>query len=181
VAPGDMRKKFYDLIENETENAWNQKKACIDIKLNSLEDKKIIEKLYQASKAGVKIRIIVRGICCLVPGIKEISENIQVISIIDRFLEHARIYIFHNGGKEKYYLASADWMRRNLSRRIEVGFPIYDYILKKQIKKIFEIQWRDNVKARRIDKSQVNQYVDADSEIKTRSQVAIYEYLKNKM
>ena len=181
VAPRNMRRKFNDLIEKETENARNQKEARIDIKLNSLEDKKIIEKLYQASEAGVKIRIIVRGICCLVPGIKDISENIEVISIIDKFLEHARIYIFHNGGSEKYYLASADWMQRNLSRRIEVGFPIYDQRIKEQIKKIFEIQWQDNVKARLIDRSQMNRYVDVGSKTKIRSQMAIYQYLKNEM
>ncbi len=181
VAPKSMRDKFYDLIDKENENARQQKEARIDIKLNSLEDKKIIEKLYHASMAGVKIRIIVRGICCLVPGIKNLSENIEAISIIDRFLEHPRIYIFYNGGREKYYLASADWMRRNLSRRIEVGFPLYDKKIQEQVRQIFEIQWQDNLKARRVDESQTNKYVDSESTLKIRSQMAIYEYLKKEV
>jgi polyphosphate kinase len=178
VAPFTMRDKFYEMIEIETENARLGKEARIDVKLNSLEDKKIIEKLYQASIAGVKIRIIVRGICCLVPGIKNMSENIEVISILDRFLEHARIYIFHNKGKEKFYLASADWMRRNLSRRIEVAFPIYDANAKLIIREIFELQWRDNQKARQIDEYQQNNYIKKESESPLRSQMAIYELLR---
>ena len=107
----------------------------------------MIKKLYEASQAGVKIRIIVRGICCLVPGIEGMSENISVISIVDRFLEHARIYVFHNAGEELVYVASADWMKRNLSRRIEVAFPVYDKKIKTQLLKQLEIQWNDNTKA----------------------------------
>jgi len=108
VAPFIMRKKFYELIDHEIANAENGNTARIDLKLNSLEDNNIIEKLYQASQAGVRVRIIVRGICCLVPGIKDLSENIEVISILDRYLEHTRIYIFYNSSREKYYLGIAD-------------------------------------------------------------------------
>jgi polyphosphate kinase len=179
VAPFVMRKKFYKLIDVEINNAKNGKKALIDLKMNSLEDKKIIERLYQASQAGVKIRLIVRGICCLIPGIKNMSDNIEVISIVDRYLEHTRIFIFHNNGKERYYLASADWMRRNLSRRIEIAFPIYDAKIKKTLRSIYEIQWRDNQKARIIDKSQKNEYRKDDSDKIRRSQMDTYKFLKN--
>jgi polyphosphate kinase len=181
VAPFVMRTKFYELIDNEIVNAKNGKAAFIDLKMNSIEDKKIIEKLYQASQAGVKIRIIVRGICCLVPGITNLSENIEIRTIIDRFLEHTRIFIFHNNGKKKLYLASADWMRRNLSRRIEVAFPLYDELVKKTISSIFEIQWKDNQKAREIDKLQKNDYVKTELKMKVRSQIASYEFLKNQI
>jgi polyphosphate kinase len=181
VAPFIMRNKFYELINNEIANAENGNTARIDLKLNSLEDKKIIEKLYQASQAGVKVRIIVRGICCLVPGINDLSDNIEVISILDRYLEHTRIIIFYNNGREKYYLASADWMRRNLSRRIEVAFPLYDTNIKNTIRSIFEIQWKDNLKARQIDRLQKNEYRKDSSEKKLRSQVETYEFLKNQL
>ena len=135
--------------------------------------------VYQASNAGVKIRIIVRGICCLLPGVKNMSENIRIISIVDRFLEHARVLIFHNQGRETYFLASADWMRRNLSRRIEVVFPIYDKNIKSKLRNIFELQWQDNLKARRIDYIQQNEYVEKNPEKPARSQIEIYEYLKS--
>jgi polyphosphate kinase len=179
VAPFVMRTKFYELIDNEIANAKNGEAAFIDLKMNSLEDKNIIEKLYQASQAGVKIRIVVRGICCLIPGIINMSENIEIRTIIDRFLEHTRIFIFHNNGREKFYLASADWMRRNLSRRIEVAFPLYDVSAKKTIRSIFEIQWNENQKAREIDRFQKNDYVKTESKSKVRSQIASYEFLKN--
>ena len=181
VAPFNMRENFNGLIEQEIDNALQGKEAFIDIKLNSLEDKKIIRKLYKASKAGVKIRIIVRGICCLVPGIKNISENIEIISIIDRYLEHARMYIFYNRGQKNIYLASADWMRRNLSRRIEVAFPIYDKDLKEKLVHIFNLQWQDNMKARTIDPLQQNNYKDKNTEDGLRSQLETYEYLKSEL
>ena len=177
VAPFVMRTKFYKLIDTEINNAKNGKKAALDLKMNSLEDRKIIEKLYEASQAGVKIRIIVRGICCLIPGIKRLSENIEIISIVDRFLEHTRIYIFHNSGREKFYLASADWMRRNLSRRIEVAFPIYATSIKNTLRSIFEMQWNDNLKARIIDSHQKNEYRRDDTGEIRRSQMDIYEFL----
>jgi polyphosphate kinase len=178
VAPKKMRRSFINLIDNEIRNAKEGKTAEIIVKLNSLEDRKIINKLYDASNAGVKIKIIVRGICCLIPGINGLSENIEVISIVDRFLEHARIFIFHNGGEKKYFLSSADWMKRNLSRRIEVAFPVNDNEIQKQLQKMIDIQLSDNVKARIIDKEQKNEYVIDENEKKIRSQYEIYDIIK---
>jgi len=177
VAPFNMRQSFLQLIDNEIKNASKGKSASITIKLNSIEDRKMIKKLYEASEAGVKIRIIVRGICCLVPGIEGMSNNISVISIVDRFLEHARIYVFHNTGEELVYVASADWMKRNLSRRIEVAFPVYDKKIKSQLLKQLEIQWSDNTKARELDDLQQNEYRSL-SRKKLRSQYAIYDFIK---
>ncbi len=179
VAQFNMRKIFNKLIDNEINLARQGKKAKIILKMNSIEDKKIIIKLYEASKEGVKIYIIVRGICCLVPGIKGLSENIYVISILDRYLEHARVFIFNNNGDEKIYLSSADWMKRNLSRRIEVGFPIYDEEIKNEIKHIIQVQLNDNTKARKIDKGYKNKYQKNKLE-PIRSQLAIYDYLRDK-
>lgn len=179
VANFNMRKTFNKLIDNEIRIASEGQKAKITIKLNNLEDRKIIKKLYEASQFGVKIRIIVRGICSLVPGVKGLSENIEVTSIVDRYLEHARIFIFNNNGDKLIYVASADWMRRNLSRRIEVGFPIYNEDIKAFILKVIEIQENDNLKARIIDKLQTNEYIKRDSSTLTRSQYNLYEYIKN--
>jgi len=178
VAPFNLRKKLVKLVDAEIKNALDGKHAEIILKLNSLEDKKMIKKLYQASQAGVKINLIVRGICCLVPGLKDLSENIEVISIIDRFLEHTRIYIFHNNGDKKYFLSSADWMKRNLSRRIEVAFPIYDKEIQKQIQKVINLQLNDNQKARIIDQKQTNKYKAAIEGKMIRSQVETYQLLK---
>jgi len=178
VAPFNLRTTFVQLIDNEIANARDGKKAEIIIKLNSLEDRKMIKKLYEASQAGVKIRIIVRGICCLIPGRKGLSENISVISIVDRFLEHARIYIFHNNGEKLMFVASADWMRRNLNRRIEVGFPILDKKVKAQLLKLIELQWIDNTKARKIDAGQRDNYKTSRRKKKIRSQYEIYDYIK---
>jgi len=179
VAQFNMRKVFNQLIENEIANAREGKEAAITAKMNSLEDEKIIRKLYEASQAGVKIKLIVRGICCLIPGVENMSENISVISIVDHLLEHGRIFIFHNKGKEKIYLSSADWMKRNLSRRIESAFPIYNEKLKKIIKDIMEIQLNDNVKARVIDEKQTNKYFQHTfSSSPLRSQIEVYNYFK---
>jgi polyphosphate kinase len=166
------------LIENEVEHAKAGKKAEILLKMNSLVDEEMIAALYDASRAGVKIRVIVRGICALVPGIKGMSENIEVISIVDKFLEHSRIYIFHNGGDTLYYLSSADWMTRNLDYRIEVSCPINDKKLQKEIRDMLEIQWSDNTKARVMDKEQNNEHRTTKSKAKVRAQHAIYDYLK---
>ncbi len=179
VAPFNMRDAFDQLINNEIKNAIDGRKAEITLKLNSLEDRKMIKKLYQASSSGVKIKIIVRGICCLLPGVKGLSENIKVISIVDRFLEHARVFIFHNNGDKKYYVASADWMKRNLSRRVEVGFPILDNKLQSKLQKMINLQWKDNVKSRFIDKDQLNKYVEFKHRKKVRSQYEIYSYIKS--
>ncbi|MFT6338171.1 MAG: polyphosphate kinase [Halioglobus sp.] len=158
VSPFSARSSFEALIENEITNAKKGKKSYIILKLNSLEDKKMIDLLYKASNAGVKQKLIVRGICCLVPGIKKQSENISVISIVDKYLEHARVYVFANGGKEKIYIGSADWMTRNLDHRIEVIAPILDKRMKSKVKKIIDLQLSDNLKARIIDVAQSNKY-----------------------
>ena len=179
VAKFNMRKYFIQLIDNEISIAQNGGKGKIILKMNSLEDRKMIDKLYEASEAGVKVFLIIRGICCLIPGIKGMSKNIQVISIVDRYLEHARIFLFNNGGNPIIYCGSADWMRRNLSRRIEVVFPIYDDVLKNEIKGILNIQMNDNVKTRIIDKNQKNIYKKNESSL-VRSQFAIYNYLDNR-
>jgi polyphosphate kinase len=180
VAQFNMRKKFSKLVEQEMENAINGKEAKITLKMNSLEDKKMIKKLYSASQAGVKIRIIVRGVCCLVPGVKGLSENIKVISIVDRFLEHARFYMFHNDGDELIYAASADWMKRNLSRRVEVAFPIYDDVIRDEVKKIIDLQIHDDAKARVIDKKDRNKYKANEERQLVGSQLATYDFLKTK-
>lgn len=178
LAPNNMKSKFISYIEQEIKNIKQGKQAYIICKMNSLVDGEIITKLYEASTAGVKIQLIIRGICCLVPGMAGQSENIKVISIIDRFLEHARVYIFANDGNEIIYLASADWMTRNLNNRIETAFPILNSECKKQIKKIMEIQLADNVKAREINIEQNNPYILA-SKIPHRAQLETQTYLNN--
>ncbi len=176
VSPFTMRDRLVELIEAEIANAREGKKAGIILKMNSLEDRKMIVKLYEASGEGVKVSLIVRGICCLVAGVKGLSENIEVISIVDRFLEHARVYIFHNGGDELYYLSSADWMNRNLSHRIEVAFPVYSIRLKHMLRTIIDLQLSDTVKARIIDREQANHYRKGPPEV--RAQHAIREALR---
>ncbi len=176
VAPFMMRDRLVELIDAEIANAREGNRAGIIAKMNSLEDRKMIAKLYEAGAAGVKISLIVRGICCLVPGVKGLSENIGVISIVDRFLEHARVYIFHNGGDELYYLSSADWMNRNLSHRIEVAFPVYSTRLKHTLRTIIDLQLADTVKARIVDSEQANRYRKGPQEV--RAQYAIREALR---
>jgi polyphosphate kinase len=180
VGKFNMRPGFYRLIDNEIAAAKRRKPASMILKINSLEDKEIIAKLYEASQAGVKIRLIVRGICCLVPGLKGLSDNIEVVSIVDRFLEHARVFIFHNGGDERIYLSSADWMERNLSFRIETTFPVYDPDLKREIKDLLELQLNDNVKARIIDRYDQNEYRRTNTDIPVRTQLETYFYFKRK-
>jgi polyphosphate kinase len=170
-----MRKQVMKFIDNEIKAAENGQPAFIDIKLNGLTDKKVIEKLYEASQAGVKIRLIVRSGCCLVPQQEGLSENIKVRSIVDRYLEHARLFIFHNNGDEKMYISSADLMTRNLDRRVEVAAPILDENIKQTLRQVFEIQWGDNVKAREIPS---NNYVVSDSEEKRRSQEELYAFFE---
>ena len=121
-----MRERFAEMLRFEMQEAQAGRPSGIFIKLNNLEDRKMIDFLYEASQAGVEVRLVVRGICCLRPGVPGLSENITVRRIVDQFLEHSRIFIFHNAGNETYYLGSADWMRRNLNRRIEVAFPIVE-------------------------------------------------------
>ncbi|MCB0572842.1 MAG: polyphosphate kinase 1, partial [Phaeodactylibacter sp.] len=137
-----------------------------------------IERLYRASQAGVKVQLIIRGICSLVPGIKGVSDNITVTSIVDRYLEHARIFIFYHGGEELIYLSSADWMVRNLSYRVETAFPVYADHVRNQIKDFMAIQLNDNVKARIIDKESSNEYRKDSSDLAIRAQMETYYYIK---
>jgi polyphosphate kinase len=177
VSPINARKKFIALIENERKFAEKGKPAFIRIKINNLVDAPMIEKLYNASRAGVKIELIVRGICCLIPGVKGMSENIQVISIVDRYLEHSRLFIFGNDGDPLYFISSADWMERNLDKRIEVGAPIFEEHLKNELNLIFNLQWNDRTKARIIDKMQRNHYKEAKGlEAELHSQHALKEH-----
>ncbi len=182
VAQTNMQEKFVDLIDREISHAKAGKKACLTIKLNNLEEKVMIDKLYEASEAGVFIQLIVRGICCLVPGTRGMSSNIRVVRIVDRYLEHARIFIFHNGGDEQIYLSSADWMKRNLYRRIEVAFPLYDEEIRKEIKKLIDLQLKDDTKACLIDHRLNNRYIiNTSASVKpVRSQEDFYYWLKRK-
>lgn len=181
VAPDHMRHDLFSMIDQEIKNALKGKKALIFLKLNSLQDRAIIEKLYEASQEGVEIKLIIRSISCLIPGIKDLSENIKIISIVDRFLEHSRVLIFGNDGNPKVYLSSADWMERNLSRRFEVGFPIYQEDLRNEIIDMMNIQWKDNSKARIINKIQNNAYRKSKAVERRRAQTDLYEYLKGKL
>lgn len=178
VAPYNMRSRFEELIENEIKLAKKGKNAYIKAKFNSLTNPEMINLLYKASRAGVKISLIVRGACSLQPGVEGLSENIRVISIVDIYLEHARMVIFGAGGAEKMYILSADWMTRNLSRRIEVGVPIFDPAIRRQLNKVFDLQWSDNVKARDMAVFGANEYVKPIGEQKCRSQLALHEFYK---
>ena len=179
VAPFNLRAKLYSLINREIRNAKAGKPAEIFFKLNNLVDEDFIERLYTASKAGVKIRLIVRGICSLIPQQPIYSENIEAISIVDKFLEHTRIFVFHNEGKQEVFIGSADLMTRNLDYRIEVVVPIETDKLKKQLLKIMELQWSDNVKARIYDTTQSNTFKTVMPQEKLiRSQNAIYDFWK---
>lgn len=159
MAPSGLRSGVEALIDREIEHALNGRDAGILLKLNSLEDQALVRKLYDASTAGVEVRLIIRGICCIVPGIKGMSERIRGISIVDRYLEHTRAYVFTNGGRVEAYLASADWMERNMDRRVEVAFPLLDPTVKQELLDFLELQWRDNVKARVLDAGLTNAYV----------------------
>jgi polyphosphate kinase len=178
LSPFFLRNKIILLIENEIKNAKAGKKAFIYLKLNNLTDSEIIDYLYEASQAGVKIRLIIRGMLSLIPGIKKLSEKIEAIGIVDRFLEHSRYFIFCNGGNDQIYISSADLMTRNLDHRIEVTCPIYDKIIKCEIRKIFDIQWDDNVKARIFDVDQSNTFVKPGKNDINQSQIEVYKWLK---
>lgn len=178
VSPYYMRKQFTDMIKREIKNAQTGKKAFIYAKINRLTDDEIIKQLYKASQAGVEIRLIVRSDCSLQPQMKALSENIKVISIVDRYLEHSRLFISHNGGDEKVYIMSADWMTRNLNRRVEVGVPILDNKIKKTLKDVFNIQWSDNVKARDLSIFGRNEYVERGDNTPCRSQSVLYDYYR---
>jgi len=178
VSPHYTKNKLIKLIDNEIQNSRNNLPSGIKLKLNAITNFDIIDKLYEASNEGVKIKMIVRGICCLVPNLKNLSENIEVISIIDRFLEHSRVYIFENSGESSVYISSADFMTRNIENRVEVATPIYDKLLKRQISDVFDIAWHDNVKARFVNSSKAN-FKKSSSNNKLRSQWSIYDYYKS--
>ncbi len=181
VAPFTMREAFSELVEKEISSAIAGREASVTIKLNSLEDKKMIALLYRAANAGVVIRIICRGICCLDPDLPEVNGNIKVISIVDQFLEHARVYIFSNDGNEKIYIASADWMKRNLSRRVEVAVPIEGEETRQEIRDMIALQLADNTKARKITAKQKNKYVKARANPKVRAQIDTFDYFRSKV
>ncbi|MEO6131559.1 MAG: polyphosphate kinase 1, partial [Saprospiraceae bacterium] len=180
VGQFNLRKSLIHLIDFEIAEAHAGRQAYIRLKVNSLQDEEMIEKLYEASAAGVKIELNIRGICSLVAGKKHLSQNINAFSIVDRFLEHSRIFLFHHGGKEALYLSSADWMERNLSFRIETAFPIYDPKLISEIKDILNIQTSDNVKSRSLNYHHINTYNRQGSDLAVRSQYETYFYLKRK-
>ena len=179
VSPINTESRIKKLIQNEILNANDGKSAWIKIKINNLTSHSLIKSLYDASRAGVKIKMIVRGICCLVPGIENMSSNIEVVSIVDRFLEHTRFMIFNNDNNNKVYISSADWMTRNLDNRVEVTCPIFQNDLKKEINDIFEIYWKDNVKSYNINNSKTTKLLSLKNI--HQSQEKIYQYYLKKI
>ena len=178
VSQFNMIKRFNQLIDREIENAKAGKPAEIIIKLNNLQEREMIRRLYKASEAGVKINMLVRSICCLAPGLKKQSENITVHRIIDRYLEHARVFVFHNDGQPEYFMGSADWMNRNLHSRIEVVFPVYDPVLCKEINDILRIQLNDTTKSVEFTASLQNKKFNNAYQPGPPAQETIYNYVK---
>jgi polyphosphate kinase len=174
MAPGGMRDAFQQRIRREAEHARRGEPARIVAKMNSLVDRTLIEELYAASQVGVRVDLIVRGICCLRPGIPGLSDRIRVISIVDRYLEHARVFYFHNGGHSEYWLASADWMPRNLDHRVEIAFPVLDPRLQSEIREVLEVQLTDTTKAREIQIDGSSTRVRVASGPPVRSQERLY-------
>jgi polyphosphate kinase len=181
VSPLDMRRQFSRLIANEIGNAKKNKAAYIWIKCNNITDMKMADMLYHAGRSGVAVRLIVRSSCIIKPGVPQVSENIRGISIVDKYLEHARLMIFCNGGNEAIYISSADLMTRNLDRRVEVAAPIQDKALKEELKRFFEIQWSDNTKARDLASLDANRYISAGDASPVRAQETLYEYYASRM
>ena len=178
-SPLYLRKKIFNLINTEINNAREGKPASITLKMNSLSDESLIMKLNQAAKSGVELNLIVRGIFCMRSQSKKYKIPVKAISIVDEYLEHARVWVFHNNGKEKVYISSADWMVRNLDHRIEATCMVADKNIKQELKDILEIQLRDNVKARILNNELNNEYVQEGGK-KIRSQVETYKYLYKK-
>lgn len=179
VSQFNMIKRFEKLIDREIKNAKKGKPAGIIIKLNNLQERAMIEKLYEASRAGVKVQLIVRSICALAPGVPGQSENITVHRIVDRYLEHARVFVFHNNGEPQYYMGSADWMNRNLHSRIEVVFPVYDKTFGEELNHILQLQLNDNTKAVYVTTALDNRRVSNDKPPMA-AQQATYEFVKGK-
>lgn len=180
VAPIYSRNRITRLINTEIQNAREGRKAFIHIKLNNLVDREMIQLLYKAANEGVDVKLNIRGMFSMKTGIEGISDKIKAIAIVDRFLEHTRIMIFHNGGNDKYFITSGDLMTRNMERRVEVGVPIFDKDIQQELRDIFDIQWNDNVKARLLDKNLTNEISKNEDKQEIRSQYKIYDYLKEK-
>ena len=179
VTPDGMRRQLMQLIQKEITAAKHKKPAAITLKLNSLSDEMLISKLYEAAKAGVVINMVIRGIfCMLTENIK--FKEVYAISIVDEYLEHARVMIFHNNGDEKVFISSADWMVRNIDHRIEAACPIFEKSIRDELKDILQIQLSDNIKARILDNELSNQYVNPRNTKKIRSQLETYNYLHKK-
>jgi polyphosphate kinase len=180
VSPHYTRGRFYKLIDREINNFKVGNEACIKLKMNSLSDTAMIDKLYEASRVGVKIQLQIRGICSLIPGVKGMSENIEAISIVDNYLEHSRVYIFANNGNPDVFISSADFMTRNLDGRVEVTCPIYDESIKKELIDTFDIGWKGNVKARYHSEKLDNKYRVRGQNPVFRAQLETYNYYKNR-
>ncbi len=181
VSPVNMRRQLIALIDKEIKTARSGKAASITLKVNSLSDEQLITKLYEAARAGVAIEMVIRGICCMLTENNKFKIPVHAVSIVDEYLEHARVMIFHNGGKEKAYISSADWMVRNIDHRVEAACPIFDKDNQQELRDILNIQLSDNVKARKLDNELANQYVNPRNTKKVRSQVETYNYLFRKL
>jgi polyphosphate kinase len=178
VSPHSSRPGILAMIDREIANANRGQRAAMTLKCNNLVDREVVMKLYEASNAGVEIRLIVRGMCSLQPGVRGISDNIEAISIVDRYLEHPRLYVFYNAGDPEYYIGSADLMTRNLDYRVEVLCPVREGLHKEMLQVLLDLQWHDNVKARVLDRGQSNEFVARRAKSKLiRSQEAIHDYL----
>jgi polyphosphate kinase len=178
-SPGILKKEMLKLIDEEINQARKKKPAAITLKMNSLSDEDMIQKLYEAALAGVQLKLIIRGIFCMRSEHKKFEKPIRAISIVDEYLEHARVWVFHNKGKEKVYISSADWMLRNLEHRVEATCPVWNEELKQELKDILNIQLQDNIKARWLNNELGNEYVHTTKK-KIRSQVETYNYLYKK-
>ena len=180
ISPHKTASYFTSLIKSEIKNVESGKNGMIRLKMNSLTNYSMVESLYNASRSGVKIQLIIRGVCCLIPGVKGMSENIEVISVVDKFLEHTRLMIFENDGNPHVFISSADWMTRNIENRVEVSCPIYDAEIKSDLINNFSMTWNDNAKARILNGITPNMY-KSSSDKRQRSQIEIYNHYKNKL
>jgi len=181
VCPQIMRSQLMQLINTEIKHAKAGKKASIILKVNSLSDPQLINRLYDAADEGVKLSLVVRGIFCAKFKYKKSHDRVAAISIVDEYLEHSRVIIFHHGGKEKIFISSADWMIRNLDHRIEAAIPVKDKALCHELKDILHIQLNDNIKARILDNDLQNKYVPPAGKKRTRAQIETYNYLYKKI
>ncbi len=181
ICPVSMRNQLTQLINTEIKNAKAKRKSSIILKVNSLSDPQLINKLYNAADAGVRLHLIIRGICCAKLKHKKWHNRVEAISIVDEYLEHSRIMVFHHGGNEKIFISSADWMIRNLDHRVEAAIPVKDKALCAELKDILDIQLHDDVKARILDNALHNNYVSSAGKKRIRAQIETYNYLHKKM